>query len=230
MAAHLPIAAGIGVEGIIWLIILIFWGIAQAIQKSRRSGPGAPPRRAPIPIDDDLREMLEQLTGQPSAPPRPTTRTLTLEEDVDEEAPAPPPPPPPPIRARAPTLAQQRHRHPAPPPPARTRPAPPSPPAIRPQDEAAYADLTPSISAEHFAEAGAALRSGLNAPGLSMRMKGMSLQGMATMPSGSMARQRGRPMLDLAELKNPATLRRAVLAKVILDPPRGLSPYAPFGP
>ncbi len=80
MNMNLPIAAGIGIEGIIWLIILVFWGIAQAVQKSRRGAPGAPPRRTPLPLDDELREMLEQLTG--ASPPA-------------ARAPAPPPPAPP---------------------------------------------------------------------------------------------------------------------------------------
>lgn len=85
--------------------------------------------------------------------------------------------------------------------------------------------MAAAFSAEDFAAASASLRSGLNAPGLSMRMKGMSMQGIATMPSGYPSGQHGAPLLSLRELRNERHLRRAILAKAILDPPRGLVPY-----
>ncbi len=96
---------------------------------------------------------------------------------------------------------------------------------MSPYAAAGSADIAPILSSEDFAEAGLAARSGLNAPGLSMRMKGMSLQGMATMPSGNLSRRHGQPALQPADLRSPASLRKAVLAKMILDAPRALAPH-----
>ena len=218
----MPIAAGIGIEGIIWLIILIFWGIAQAVQKSRRGAPGAPPRRTPGPLDDDLREMLEQLAGRTSTPPRQPAPTATSFEDEEiEEELARTAPPPPPVRPRPQPIQRPRQTtRPA------HKPAPVRmpPPAIPQFAASEYADLTPKLSAGEIA-ADLSVRSGLNAPGLSMRMKGMSLQGMATMPTGNLSRRHGQPVLNPADLRNPESLRKAMLAKMILDAPRGLVPY-----
>lgn len=237
MNIHLPIAAGIGIEGIIWLIILIFWGIAQAVQKSRNSRrPGSPPapsstRRTASPFDDELREMLEQLAGRTSTP----TRAEAVEDMEDEEefTPAPPPPPrpqrPPPVQRpahqpppRPSVQAQRAHARqfsPPHPPPSRLQyPTTPLPPPE------AIPEMAAMISAEDFA-ASMSIRSGLNSPGISMRMKGMSLQGMATMPSGNPAGRHGAPILSLNDLRDPRQLRKAILAKAVLDPPRGLVPY-----
>lgn len=230
MSATLPIAAGIGIEGIIWLIILIFWGIAQAVQQSRRGKPGsAPPpsRRTPTPIDNEIREMLEQLSGRPAGNATSETRGDLLTDEAEEEM-EPPPPPPPPIRRpqpQRPPHIRRAQRQPV------FIPPPPIAPAQQPEPAwsvtPAYntAEIKPMISAEDFAAAGLSLRSGLNAPGISLRMKGMDLRGMAMMRSGGHSRQHGTPTLDLAELRQPATLRKAVLAKAILDPPRALLPY-----
>lgn len=221
----LPIAAGIGVEGIIWLIILIFWGIAQAIQKSRRGTPGSPPRRTPSPLDDDIREMLEQLAGRPaSKPTQAPGKDILLEDEEDEDA-APSLPPPPVRQQRPPPVRAAPPRPPIQPAPQSAYRRPPTPVAKPPFVIPALADIAPIITADEYAAASLSARSGLNAPGLSMRMKGMSLQGMATMPSGSLARHHGSPLLDVQELRNQASLRKAVLAKMILDPPRGLVPY-----
>lgn len=224
MPAQLPIAAGIGIEGIIWLIILIFWGIAQAVQKSRNArrpgGPAAPGRPA-APFDDELREMLEQLSGRSAAPER---GEFVEEIELEDERPAPPPPPrpkppPPPRREPRPPRPVQ-HAHARPP----QRPSRPLPP-IEPLEPGAIPEMAAAISAEDFAAASASLRSGLNAPGLSMRMKGMRMQGIATMPSGNPSGRHGAPLLTLRDLRDERQLRRAILAKAILDPPRGLVPY-----
>ncbi|HMP77339.1 MAG TPA: hypothetical protein PKE12_13675 [Kiritimatiellia bacterium] len=234
MTTHLPIAAGIGIEGIIWLIILIFWGIAQTIQQSRRKRPGAPPPpggRPASPIDEDIREMLEQLSGRTTS--RPAEREFEVELDEDD-LPArpppvraqPPPPPPPPPRPTAPRPVQRppvrvSERKAAPRPAYRPEPIRPIEPVFT---HGAIADVKAMISAEDFAAASAA-SSGLNSPGLSMRMKGMSFQGMATMPSGLTGRARGVPEFAPEELLDRKALRKAILTKIILDPPPALVPY-----
>lgn len=94
MMRTLPIAAG-GIEVIIWLVVFLFYSLAQLANKKRKSGqpPGRPTRPArPRPpgrtAEDELKDFLEKLSGQaPAAPPKPR--------------PAPPPPPTP-RRAPAP--------------------------------------------------------------------------------------------------------------------------------
>jgi hypothetical protein len=235
-----PIIIGIGLEAIIWLIILIFWGIAQAMSKpKRRPPPVAPtgssmPRRPSESLDTELREMLEQLTGRTEAPHRPDLDEDHLSDEDEEMIPAPPPAPPP-----------RPQRPPRPPPsvsaPPRiepqTRPvvfaehrmpsvAPLSTRLIEPQVDSEYAvDAASKIATEDYAIADASLRAGLNAPGLSMRMKVMSMRGIAMLPSVNPTGRQGVPVLSLRELRDRRELRKATLAKVILDPPRGLVPF-----
>ncbi len=221
----LPLAEGLGAEGIIWLIILFFWGIAQFVQKIRRSSrpSGAPPsRRPPPPLNDEVREMLEQLAGRSSARPPIRSTTTVLdddEEDVWIEKPAPQRQQPQRQAARPPNTARPQ-----------TQPAP-----IRAQKVAPARDIhapPPGITdmasmrlAEDPISALGASSGGLTAYGQSLRMKGTGLQGLVAMPSSGSHRRHGPALLSLRELTDTATLRRAVLTKIILDPPRGIVPY-----
>lgn len=72
---------------------------------------------------------------------------------------------------------------------------------------------------------GALLRSALNAPGVSMRMKALNFKGMSKLLSFNPSATRGAPLLSGRDLRDKRTLRRAFLAKVILDPPRAFTPY-----
>lgn len=104
-------------------------------------------------------------------------------------------------------------------------PAPRPAPAIEPVASTSIPDMAAMISAEDFAVAKDVLRSGLNAAGVSVRMKGMNFKGIAVMPFGDQMTRRGQPLLTLSDLRDERQLRRAILAKAILDPPRGLVPY-----
>lgn len=61
----------------VWLVLGIIWFIAQIVSKARRSGAPRPPpvprpRIGPQPIEQDLKELLEALSGQPMGlPPEP---------------------------------------------------------------------------------------------------------------------------------------------------------------
>lgn len=227
----LPIAAKeIGIEGIIWVVILIFWSIAQLIQKSRKQSRTNPPRNTPPrptapPIDNDVRELLEQLAGRPSS--RPMTRQME-EEEEDDDTPVvvrvPTPPPPRPVYTPAPVRQKTAASRPT---PASRRLPPVAPPlaveAIR--DIRAIADIAPMLTAEEQMAGQLSVRSGLNAPGLSLRMRGAGLGNSGKLPTLSLAQHNGAPVLNLRDLRASLSLKKAVLSKIILDPPRSLAPY-----
>lgn len=208
----LPLAAGIGIEGIIWVIILIFWAIAQVVQKSRGSQrrPGMPPRPS-SPMQDELRELLEQLSGQPSRPvvEPPEVRDLT-DEELEEEVAVEPEPPP--VQRRPPPPPTQ----PSPPAP-RGRPAVPAhrrsppPPRVIVEEE-----LQPP-----FRPSPAVLADELPALKPVMVSQVMHMPGMAMHVPASQMRH-GRPAFNPRELRNPQTLRQVLLARMILDPAKSL--------
>ncbi len=207
------------------MVILIIWSIAQFIQKARQASapPGRPPptRRPAPPINDEVREMLEQLAGR--SIPRQTAHPnpFANDEDDEEELMSPPPvsSPPQPVRAARPARTTRASTQSAPRPPAYSAPIDfdTLPPAI--------ADIAPMLTADDHALATRSASTGLTAFGQSLRMKGTGLQGLVAMPSSSSSRKRGTAFLTLRELQNRNLLRRAILTKIILDPPRGLAPY-----
>ena len=222
MNTHLPIAAGIGLDAIIWLVILVFWAIAQVIQKSKgRGAPGQPPRRTPSPIDDEIREMLEQLAGRP--PSRETASTVEVEEEFEEieEPPARPAPPPPPPPRRNPQPVRLTRREP----PAPVRPAPaPRPLAAAFDTTYDLPDLKTITASGEFAEEMKAAGALMSAGAMSMSVKGMNMR--STSLSSSSGRSTGGiPSLSLAELRDTAALKKFLLSKMVLDPPRALAPY-----
>lgn len=229
----LPIAAKeIGVEGIIWVVILIFWSIAQLIQKSRKQSRTSPPRNTPPrhttpPIDNDVRELLEQLAGRPSS--RPMTRQEEEGEEDDDDMPVVVrvPPTPPPRPAYTPTHVRPKvaaHR----PTPAPQR----LPPIARPlaveaiRDIHAIVDIAPMLTSEEQLAGQLSVRSGLNAPGLSLQIRGAGLGNTGRLPTLSLSQHNGAPVLNLRDLRASLSLKKAVLSKIILDPPRSLAPYS----
>lgn len=76
-------------EGVVWLIIVFIWGVAQMINQAKRGRTRSlpsdePPRRTQM--DEQLRELLETMTGTqldrppqaPPPPPRPVARTMRV--------------------------------------------------------------------------------------------------------------------------------------------------------
>jgi hypothetical protein len=203
----LPIAAGIGIEGIIWVIILIFWGIAQVVQKSRRPSqrpPGQPPR--PVsPMENELRDLLEQLSGQPPRTVVEEAEELPAEMEEEEE-------PPPPVQRRPP------------PPPARPQRTAASVRAVRPGSPAPY-QIFREVEQELPREPSAALLAEIadEMPALKPASVSqvLSMRGMAMhIPVGQT--RHGRPIFNPRELRTPHTLRQIVMARLMLDPPKAL--------
>ncbi|MFH0908434.1 MAG: hypothetical protein V1929_06710 [bacterium] len=187
-----------GIEGIIYIVILIIWGISQAIRKSRKGdqpmpGPAVP--RPPNQMPDDLRTMLETLTGQKFEPIR-----------------APPPPPPLPTdvapcrdrvpRRRAPVPQAVQMRSP--------------PPRWQPEATAIQVELSHEIPRSVVAS--------LTLKGLTSGMKSVRIPtantGMAMPMASHFGTGRGSPVLDLRDRNR---LRRAIMGRILLGPPKALA-------
>ncbi|MCS6772350.1 MAG: hypothetical protein NZ740_10055 [Kiritimatiellae bacterium] len=224
MPVIMPLAAGIGIEELIWLVILIIWGIAQTLQKARE-GRRAPPRPPPAsrpspasPLDEELRELLEQLSGRPS-PPTAEQRYEEVEVETEPAEPAPPPPRPAAPEFRPPPLVVT--------PPVMsfpvTAPAAPSYPSTLNLEGNQMTLSGVSTSQPDETSGRTLLRSALNAPGLSMRMKSLHFKGMSRLLSFNPSATRGPALVAARDLRNKRALRRAMLTKFILDPPRALN-------
>lgn len=216
-----PLAAGVGIEGIIWIIILIFWSIAQYVQKNRtaqrrppvRPGqPPPPPARPPTPMETELQDLLRELTGQPPV-------MQEQEEEVElEPEPVRPPPTPPPQR----TLASARKPAPPAPPPVRRAPEPVVRSTLRPPPS----DTTASVG-ELSEGMGAAFAHSGKMPGLTLKMPSVSLRGISFSGS-SRPGQTPSPVLKLSSLRQPATLRQMVIGRLVLDKPKALESGSGF--
>ncbi len=189
------IRADSGIEGLIYLVILLFWGISQAIRKSRKGGQPAPGPEAPSgpgEMPQELREMLETLTGQKIEPVRAPPPPLPVEMPRRERVPK--------RRAQAPQIVQ--------------RPAPP-PPRWQ-KDE-------PIIQVELSHELPRSVVASLTLKGLTSSMKSVRIPtantGMAMPMASHYGTGRGTPVLDLRDRKN---LRKAIMGRILLGPPKAL--------
>ena len=190
-----------GIEGIIYVVILIIWGIAQAIRKGRQGsepGPGpAIPPRAPNQMPDELREMLETLTGQKNEPVRA-------------------PPPPPPVPAQAAPRRDRVPRRRAPVPQATPRMAPPPPPPRQQPD-------LPPIQVELPRELPRSVVASMTMKGMTAGMKSVRLPtasaGMAMHMASNFTPNRGIPALDLRDREK---LKQAMMGRILLGPPKAL--------
>lgn len=216
-----PIAAGW--EGVIWVIILIFWGIAQALQKSRNerrrnAPPAAPPRlpsqppRAPyrpvVDPEEQIRELLRELTGADPVVVEP--------DDVPEEiepARPPPPPPPPSVRERLMGRVNQRRAQLE----AEEARIPVSVPLALPFDKQLALSVSNALEtamkpvASNFISA--------------VHMRNIGINGMAMHLPDVSGKVRTAPALSVGNLRNRSTLRQVILGRMILSQPRALEPF-----
>jgi len=186
-----------GIEGLIYVIILIIWGISQAIRKGRKLDPSSPAPAAPrVPgeMPDELREMLETLTGQKLEP-------------------VSAPPPPPPVVADAPRRVDRvpKRRASAPQPAQRY-----APPPLRLQPEE-------PIQVELSNELPRSVIASLTLKGLTSSMKSVRIPtantGMAMPMASHYGTGRGTPVLDL---RDRSQMRKAMMGRILLGPPKAL--------
>ncbi len=196
--------AEIGMDGIIWLILALLWGVAQivGVGKKRRILPTPPvapestPASSPSEGERQLREIFEQLTGLPA----------TLE--------APPPPvPAPPAHKPSKAMRVKKARHTPPPPPPLHR----------------YPIADPPVEIDHYAQVSdhdMATRKGYKTTqsNLLPRLSAMALKSSswpALGMTGSL-RQRRTGRCAPPNLKGRDAVRQALLSRIVLGAPRGL--------
>lgn len=216
----MPLLANSWESLIAFVVILLLSGISSWLRQRKAPPPERleeePERPAPIPPwarrpgtpeetpsrqpEFDLERELRRLFGEEEVKPPPPPVVVV----TPREAPPPPPPPPPPLQPASP----------APPAPSRES----SPLA---QAELAYQRAS-GVDAEALARLEAA-RARVEAE------KALAAARHAALP----IRPSGRtPEVEavLASLRSPLTARQAVLASIILGPPKALEPPSPAIP
>ncbi len=193
-----------GADAIIWLVLAVFWLIAQAISKMR-GGSRPPPRPPPIEsgersIEEDLRTLFEQISGQQQAPP-----------------PLPPPPVSKPMKP-VPYGAGKRHSRP---PTVKQKAAVRVPPAqqVVSQLPSAIADAPQEIH-EIRALPRARSRGGMFKES-TFAFNAIKTPLPTLLPLGVTAEERGAQLREL--VKGRRQLKRAMINQIVLGPPRALS-------
>lgn len=225
MTLPLPITvAASGAEGLIWLAVIFIWLIFQALSSAARkklpppsddTSPTLreqPPRPQQAPRDE-LRDMIESLTGQ--KPP------LYEPENEAEEALAPrrPAPRPPPVRKVA--VPPSRFSQPA---RKMTRPAQSAvststpraakPPPVPPAPESAPPPAAPAPLV--FAQASRSREALRLAPLMKMTWPRSQFQRFAIA-----AHRTAAPSPLKRQLTGRAALRQAMVSRIVLGPPGG---------
>lgn len=232
-----PVLADISPGGAIYTLILIAWVISRlaGLRKQRRhippedmgdAGPQSP-GPGPKPVDAELRELFETITGQklePIRPPRPPGPAPVTPPPLPSAT--RPPPPPRPSRRLHPSLA--RTAPPTPAPTRRTPPAPPPPPPPAPEievrdasgDSAAQAEaIVAAARGTSVAAAAPALVFGHHSAGghaLTIKLPGMRA-GLSNANAGQSAHL-------LTSLRTTPGMRTAMAHRIVLGPPRALDP------
>jgi hypothetical protein len=209
--SFLPVAEGDLVQLVIWIVIFLFYGLAQLLQKGKKGGNRqAPPRPRPAPASprDELREFLESLAT--------SAEVETEEEPVFELPPEPRPlvrpvAPPPPAHHK-----RERPRVEPPRPQPRPEPAPAfaRAPAHRPEPPRAWATEAQRKDVKHYTHSTVSAKAfmvstrGLKMPSLHVRTARSphATQANATKPA----------------LRGRQALKQAMVHHIVLGPPRGL--------
>ena len=205
-----PVILASGLEPLLfYLFIVVVWTVAKKLsEKSRRQPRDGDAPKAPLPpeLNENLREFIETMTGRPL--PR-----------------VEPPPPPPVVARRGPAVRPQ-------PAPAKTEPRPP--PAVRRPTRpkrpvpARFVSLeaptpgTADIAETEITDAIRDEEGALTALGKMSALTRMQAMRLA-MPSLRLPHLRDNALPRFrVDLKTHHPLRRAIVERVILGPPRGM--------
>jgi len=238
---HLIRAEG-GIEGLIWLVLFVFWVVAQVFSRKAKQSRGKPGRPPPSPgksqtteqsLQDFLERLNESMGGQPvpkePPPPTPTERELhpTIQKYEErqrqkKQPPAPQPrhatPPPPPgtaaHRETHPEIKAQRQR----------RKSVIEERAARMQEimsKAARESSTSAYKTDLTDEGDRRFTSPVNTRSQIVSLRGLRMSlPRIKMPS----MHRAPPSSIKLEIKSGADVKRAIVARIVLGPPRALAP------
>ena len=225
MLIHLPSLA-LDVGGLIYMVIVVIWILARIKSAKKSDDPATEDRPAQMPpLNDDIRDLLETLTGQrlerPQAPP-----PIVVRETASGEVAVPPPIPQRRSSGRPQNPRQNRlERKLA---EARARAE-----AHRQAVEAADAKPVvtpvppPVLEVEHSGPA--EVTATVHSPGARMSMRTITtritpikLPTIRMGLSSGMMRESAHPLLESTELHERATLRRTIISQMVLGPPKAL--------
>lgn len=197
MSFPLPIADS-GIEALVWLVLAVIWFIVKALSKGHRHGvPARAPHAPARSLEDNLKDFLKNIEGmgaeQPPQAPPPLLEILQ------------PPPPHAPEFHKQKLRVEKKRKH-----------------AVIPADSAQRpSSVTASdISAGMQVLKQSSRQSTIVMPRLSMQSVRVASLGLSAI-TFSAGKQEGRSYVK-RELDNRQALRKAVVARVILGPPRGL--------
>lgn len=218
-----PILAEGSIGGLIYVLAVIAFVVSKLARFRRQAQRSAPPPEAPPmpsqrPVDAELRELFESITGQKLAPPAtppPASASRPRAAGTPEAVARAPQSSARPTRRIHPSLQPQARPARAMPPPV---PAPPPARPPRPPDPAPAAmpalERAPALSAA--APPLALTPRNTGGPALMLRLPSLRLGVGASGPSHAIS------LLD--PLKSVRGLRAAIVQRAVLGPPRALEP------
>ena len=219
-------------ELIVWIVIGVIWAVAQLVtrarEKNRPHAPPPPPQRRTAQ-NLDLEEFFEQLqkqhdeamaprpvkmTAEPRTAPPPPPKPQATPRPVAYTAPSRPRPKPQPIRVPIPQAVQK----PTPQPTRKRRERIDFPP-IQEVGQAAPLSIADSYPVEGTTRI---LRSGMPAVRSGFELKDTAMKGLRLLPdSPRLASQDIRKMFHGRE-----AMRRSLISRFVLGPPRAQQPWA----
>jgi hypothetical protein len=201
------VKADSGMDAIIWLILGVLWLIAQAIAKFR--GGGREPKPPPIltgekSLEEDLKTLFEQLSGQSAEPRQPPTST---------------PPLPPVAKPMKPIPYGEVKRLPKPSPPKREKPRRIEHVQVAPQPAVALV-ATPHEVHEIPTLSVARSRGGMFKESM-FSFNAIKTPLPAAKPLGVNLMGTGAHLRQLVKGRKP--LKQAMISRIVLGPPKAFS-------
>jgi hypothetical protein len=231
------LAAGDWFEIIAALIFFLVTGVAQWLQKRSQERRGIPTTQDEQPTTTPDPWADTESSPPPLRPGQPAPREFDIEEQLRRLLNPGQPPEPPPLPPRLPPPQPRSFDEEPEPEPWESREVPSRPMASFEEADAAYdrgAQVESTIArrlsaASQLAGASTAFQHASEISGtVSARMR--EVLGKAATPAPSTALMLGSRTSAAAQalsdsLRNPATVRQAVLTSIVLQPPRALEPF-----
>ena len=213
------VQAGGGADALVWIILAIFWVVAQVISKAARRLPPSKPQSPPRPqprgaVPSELQDFLNSLAQLQSGPIEPPPLDTPLRPIPYGQTVAPPPPPQP-HQPQPQTRRKHKQKAPKHVDPVIEEVLPPTPAAPQSLAEVSFDSRVEALPRAVTAQRTDTARQFLAATEKAFRMK------MPTMTPGGQHRKPS-PLLQKM-LTGKAALRQAMLSRIVLGPPKAFS-------
>ena len=195
---------GAGLDGLIYLIVIVVWVIAQISSARNKRKEAAPPPSEPTgrsPMEEELKDLFKEITGSP-APERTSSA------------------PPSVLRRRRQAMATRPARD------ASTQAAP-RPPPLPADEEEPLPVFSTAPQMEPMTKPTRISSQGLHVKSMPIGLMSIDMPGMRlglTPPDIEQV----VPPIDLRTLRHRETLKHAILYNAILGPPKALQNHPPL--